>query len=188
MVDSSFFTSSSGGAGGAFEFPEIYSYPPFFTLQPVKETREKQLASWRDLIVKYARSERVFEFDPKTFALFENKAIQRALNETARQAIVENLTERGLCEKAGGGGGRVHLLWKSLSEWEAYLLDWAHRTGRREDVLTVDELCTSGELATEEFHGMTKGLMEKVLKRLEKQKKVMLFQGSDQDDQGVKFL
>ena len=115
MVDSSFFTSSSGGAGGAFEFPEIYSYPPFFTLQPVKETREKQLASWRDLIVKYARSERVFEFDPKTFALFENKAIQRALNETARQAIVENLTERGLCEKAGGGGGERP--WQVLSSY-----------------------------------------------------------------------
>ena len=74
MVDASFFTSEKGGG---FEFPDFYSYPPYFTLQPVKETREKQLASWRNLVVTYCRANRVFDFDPKTFSLFENKAINR---------------------------------------------------------------------------------------------------------------
>ena len=100
--------------------------------------------------------------------------------------------ENGVCEHTNGAGkggsDRMEMLWKSLSEWEGTLLEWAHRTGRKGDVLTLDELCRSSDVSGEDFCGMTLGLMEKILKRLEKQKKVMLFQGTDQDDLGVKFL
>lgn len=36
-----------------FQFPEFYSFPPFFTIQPVLASREKQLALWRELILRY---------------------------------------------------------------------------------------------------------------------------------------
>ena len=37
----------------SFEMPAFYSYPPYFTLQPVAATRAKQSASWRKLILEY---------------------------------------------------------------------------------------------------------------------------------------
>ena len=183
MVDSSFFS------GGGYAYPDFYAYPPYFTLQPVKETREKQMSCWRDLVVSFTRANRDFEFETKTFELFENKSINRSLNESARKAIVDDLCAHGLGETCeGSGGGTVRVLWRSLQEWQSCVLDWAHRTGRRGDVLTVEELCDSSEVAGEEFRGMPPSMMERILRTLEKQKKVMIFQGTDQDDLGVKFL
>ena len=190
MVDSSYFmnTSTTGAATGAFEYPKLYSFPPFFTLQPVAETRDKQLEAWTALVLSYARSKNVFAFDPATFSPFENKAIERSLNETERNAVVDYLLKKGACERVGDGTKKVHVLWKSIKEWETLLVEWSHRTGRREDVMTVDELCTSEEFSDEDFHGMAPSLLLKILKNLEKGKHVMLFQGSDGDDLGIKFL
>ena len=35
------------------KLPDFYHFPPFFTIQPVLSTREKQLGQWRELILKY---------------------------------------------------------------------------------------------------------------------------------------
>lgn len=166
---------------------DMLSFPPFYTLQPVKETRDKQLQQWLDLVVSHCRSSAEWEID-NSFSLFENAAINRRLSDSGREEVISYLVQKGACERVGDGTKRVHVLWKSIAEWEACLLDWAHTTGRRDDVMTVDELCTSDEFHNEDFHGMPASLMEKILRRLEKAKKVTLFQGSDQDDQGVKFL
>ena len=187
MVEKSFFMSGEAEAG-RFAFPGFYDYPPYFTLQPVKETREKQLSAWRELVLNYARSERVFSFNPSTFELFENKSINRSLSESARGALVDDLIAKGVCQRAGQGSPDVFVLWKTVSEWGNTLTEWAHRTGRRQDVMTIDELCCSEEFADEPFHKMPVAFMLVVLKNLEKENKVMLFQGTDQDDQGVKFL
>ena len=51
-----------GGAStstGSFSFPPFHSYPPSFTLQPVRETRDKQSAMWGDLILAYCRQHKV---------------------------------------------------------------------------------------------------------------------------------
>ena len=37
----------------AHQFPDFCHFPPFYTIQPVLVTREKQLAQWRELILKY---------------------------------------------------------------------------------------------------------------------------------------
>lgn len=35
------------------ELPEYYSFPPFFTLQPVTQTRKYQLRLWKELILRW---------------------------------------------------------------------------------------------------------------------------------------
>ena len=35
------------------EWPWQYSFPPFFTLQPHKDTRDKQIEAWRHLVLNY---------------------------------------------------------------------------------------------------------------------------------------
>jgi hypothetical protein len=46
-----FAMSTPSPVAPAFSFPPFFSYPPYFTIQPVKETRDKQLELWRDLVV-----------------------------------------------------------------------------------------------------------------------------------------
>mmetsp|Transcript_9503 Transcript_9503/g.24412 ORF Transcript_9503/g.24412 Transcript_9503/m.24412 type:complete len:193 (+) Transcript_9503:209-787(+) len=185
---------------GGFTFPEFYSYPPYFTIQPVKATREKQLACWREMLLAWCRHDRVFEIDVATCPVFENKSINRSLNLEARQVIIGDLLSQGYATADPSAEGKsaatkaagvksVYVLWRSMSEWESTLLDWAHRTAQ--DVLTIDELCNpeqGGEVGADElFCGMPKNLMRAVLRRLEKQGKVTIFQGGAQDDEGVKF-
>jgi ESCRT-II complex subunit VPS25 len=35
------------------ELPEFYHFPPFFTLQPVLETRRMQLKLWHDFVIRW---------------------------------------------------------------------------------------------------------------------------------------
>ncbi|MBC8132418.1 MAG: hypothetical protein H7X95_05500, partial [Deltaproteobacteria bacterium] len=37
------------------EWPSYYSLPPFFTLQPVPNTRQKQLQMWTELVLLYQK-------------------------------------------------------------------------------------------------------------------------------------
>ena len=37
------------------EWPWQYSFPPFFTLQPHKDTRDKQIEAWRHLVLNYCQ-------------------------------------------------------------------------------------------------------------------------------------
>jgi hypothetical protein len=40
-------------AGATEEVPEFYHFPPFFTLQPVLETRKMQMKLWHDFILRW---------------------------------------------------------------------------------------------------------------------------------------
>lgn len=63
-----------------FQFPAFYSQPPFFTLQPVQNTRVKQTKLWCDLIISYFQFFGLQELNldaTDTMALFNNKDIQR---------------------------------------------------------------------------------------------------------------
>ncbi len=70
-------------APATFEWPEFYSFPPFFTLQPVEETRKKQLDMWVSLVVDWCRAVKLTEIhasEADKMEVFANKAIGRKLN------------------------------------------------------------------------------------------------------------
>jgi ESCRT-II complex subunit VPS25 len=45
-------------------------------LQPVKDTQEKQIQLWKELILKYCKNEKCFVIDLEEFPLFNNTSIQ----------------------------------------------------------------------------------------------------------------
>jgi len=51
--------SVGASTSGSFTYPPFYSFPPHFTLQPVRETRDKQSALWGALILDYCRHHKV---------------------------------------------------------------------------------------------------------------------------------
>jgi ESCRT-II complex subunit VPS25 len=68
----------------AFSWPQYYSFPPFFTLQSMPETREKQLQMWCGLVTQWAEFNKVKEIHvgkAKDLELFYNKEINRQLDE-----------------------------------------------------------------------------------------------------------
>ncbi len=69
-------SSSSPSSSG---FPWQHSFPPFFTLQPHRETRAKQLAAWRSIVLDYCQRKGLSVVDVKEIAksdLFVNKEIK----------------------------------------------------------------------------------------------------------------
>mmetsp|Transcript_17814 Transcript_17814/g.30376 ORF Transcript_17814/g.30376 Transcript_17814/m.30376 type:complete len:91 (+) Transcript_17814:389-661(+) len=57
---------------------EFYNFPPFFTLQPVEQTQEKQLQLWRRLILDYfTKNTKENILTLASFDLFQNDQIQR---------------------------------------------------------------------------------------------------------------
>lgn len=75
-------SSSSSSSGDDYQYPELYHFPPFFTLQPAAETRSRQLGMWRDLVVNYCRQKKVKQIviGDDAFTLFRNKNINRQLD------------------------------------------------------------------------------------------------------------
>ncbi len=67
MASSSAFASSSSLAA-PFNYPDVYHLPPFFTIQPVAATREKQLGMWCDLLARFVRHSRRQSFAVATDA------------------------------------------------------------------------------------------------------------------------
>lgn len=62
---------------GEFKLPNFLNYPPYFTLQPVRETREKQIQLWKELIIDFCRTQKVFVIGlEEDFPLFSNPAIE----------------------------------------------------------------------------------------------------------------
>lgn len=63
-----------------FTFPEVYSFPPFFTLQPVAASRDKQLRMWSELVLAYCAHHKIDVIDVGTALaspLFANQSIGR---------------------------------------------------------------------------------------------------------------
>ena len=65
------------------------------SLQPVQETREKQLKLWRELILKYCSQHHLHQLIPASFPYFNNQSIGRQLSAEAINAVVEYIIKTG---------------------------------------------------------------------------------------------
>ena len=65
-----------------FTFPSLYSFPPFFTRQPNPATWNHQLAQWQQLVLAYARYNKLWQVDISQLSSaappFANPQIKRA--------------------------------------------------------------------------------------------------------------
>ncbi|CAK0782296.1 hypothetical protein CVIRNUC_005622 [Coccomyxa viridis] len=172
-----------------FDFPFFFSYPPYFTLQPVKETREKQVELWTELILRYCRQSRTFVLSSDTSddsPLFYNRKIERRLNQDARLLLLGELVSRGNGRWLDKGRQQCLVLWKKLEEWAATVYGLVRELGMQEAVMTVDELSSGDEVRGTELEGAPHELLVEALKLLEAQGKAQIFAG--EGDLGVKFF
>ncbi|ESR45920.1 hypothetical protein CICLE_v10002637mg [Citrus x clementina] len=173
---------------GDFKLPAFFNYPPYFTLQPVRDTREKQIQLWKELILDYCRTQKVFLILlEEEFPLFSNPVIERSLNNEARETFLSALVSEGRAEWLDKGHRKCLILWHRIQDWADIILGFVKDNGLEDSVMTVEEIRLGIESRGTELHGMDRTILMRALKLLEHKGKVAIFKGTSADDEGVKF-
>ncbi|GAB2234551.1 hypothetical protein Droror1_Dr00003806 [Drosera rotundifolia] len=173
---------------GDLKLPNFFNYPPYFTLQPVKDTREKQVQLWKELILEYCKTHKIFFIDLEhDFPLFSNNAIERSLSHEAREAFLSALVAEGRAEWMDKSRRKCLVLWHRIQDWADIILRFATDNGFEDSVMTIEELRTGVESRGTELHGMDRTVLMRALKLLENKGKLAIFKGASTDDEGVKF-
>lgn len=141
-----------------FEFPKIHSFPPLYTKQPNLTILQNQLESWGEIILSYCQHYKITSLsllgsilhtqlsdvdDNEIPPLFENKNINRAVNDDFKAMIFKHLIHKlhraeYINPKQPETG--ILIYWKTLIEWANILHDFVERTGQLGSVLTIYEL------------------------------------------------
>lgn len=182
-------------AVSSYALPDMYSFPPFFTLQIVDETREKQLVAWRDLIVGWHAANKESMLVVADWPLWENTAIQRKMSPEGITAVMDFLVKSGYgeweeTEEATRTRARCRVFWKSVADWGALIYDYARSHGLIGDakVYTVYDIHSDDEWAGQPFSGQEPGTILRAVELLRDQGKAALGASESIDETTVKFL
>ncbi len=185
-----------------FLFPWQYSFPAFFSLQPIAMSRSAQLTTWSELILDYCRHYRIFFLsvvDALNTQLFNNEKMRRKLTLRDANAVLSWMataeggnraeffsTNAKKKAEEGVEGGNVWIYWRRPEEWAIELEEWVDRTGQKGTVLTLYEIAQGDASQREEFYNMDMDLLQKSLAICVKRGKAQVF-GSE-GSEGVKFF
>lgn len=172
----------------AFQYPEFYSFPPFFTIQPVLSTREKQLALWRELILRYHTENKIPTLVVHDCPLWKNATIQRQLNPNEIQQVIDDFCAHGHGEWQDTNRTVCRILWRKPEQLAADVYQWAERNGFVGSVCTVYELHSGEDVNGESFQGADEELLRRALAILEQQGKCAVFKGDTSEEDGIKFF
>ncbi|EYU29062.1 hypothetical protein ABFS82_05G113400 [Erythranthe guttata] len=173
---------------GEFKLPNFFNYPPYFTLQPVRDTRDKQIQLWKELILDYCRTQKIFVVGlDEDFPLFSNPVIERSLSNEAREAFLSAVVSEGRAEWTDKSRRKCLLLWHRIQDWADLIIRFAKDNGLEDSVMTVEEIRSGIESRGTELHGMDRTILMRALKYLENKGKLAIFKGTSADDEGIKF-
>ncbi|XP_051129676.1 vacuolar protein sorting-associated protein 25 [Andrographis paniculata] len=173
---------------GEFRLPHFFNYPPYFTLQPVRDTREKQVQLWKELILDYCRTQKVFTIGlDEDFPLFSNPVIERSLSHEAREAFLSALVSEGRAEWLDKSHRKCLIHWHRIQEWAELIIKFVKDYGLEDSIMTVEEIRSGVESQGTELHGMDRTVLMRALKQLEHKGKLAIFKGTSADDEGIKF-
>jgi len=158
-------------------------------LQPIKETRDKQIALWTSLILSYCKHQKVFILSAsEDIPLFHNRDINRRLAPAAAQTFLEALVAAGQGRWLDNNKTRCIILWKKLEEWADVIQQWSRDSGLSDSVMLVEEIRVGDDVRGTELYGLDREVLLRALKVLEDRGVVKLFRGATPEEEGVKFL
>ncbi|CAM9213413.1 unnamed protein product [Ectocarpus fasciculatus] len=173
---------------GSYSPPECWNFRPFFTIQPVKPTKDKQLKLWKDIILEYHMQNNVCTMNVATCPLFENKTIDRRLSIDGIKEIIDHLiaSENAAWEDSAHTIARV--MWKTPDTIAAEVYNWACQNDYLNTIFTVFELHSGDEHTDSGFHGTDSFLFVKSMEKLAADGKCVIIPGDTRDEDGVKFI
>ncbi len=111
-----------------FEWPAVYSFPPFFTRQVNESVWAEQLSQWQTLVLNYAEDRRLWKLnvaESLNGELFRNKSIDRSLKPSVAKDIISHLVKEGRAEwVVGTNEGVAYIYWKKQEEWADIIYQW----------------------------------------------------------------
>ncbi|CAM0881953.1 unnamed protein product [Alopecurus aequalis] len=174
------------------------------SLQPVRETREKQVQLWKDLILDYCRSQKMYIISlEEDFPLFSNPKIdmiwhdgnvferpsmeanEGSLSYEAKEVFLAALVSEGRAEWIDKSHKKCLILWLRIQDWANYILDFVKENGL--EVTTIEDIRSGIETHGTELAGIDRGVLMRALRLLEQKGKAAMFKGTSADDEGVKF-
>ncbi|KAF5275040.1 hypothetical protein FQA39_LY06977 [Lamprigera yunnana] len=164
-------------------------FPPFFTLQPHAETRVRQIALWRSLILNYFRCKKTFTLDIREthqHPLFNNKDINRKLDMEFVLAILSDLQRTQNAAPVDKQRCLWKIYWHTIEEWSYILYDYITMKGGTNSVFSLYELTQGEEVQEEEFYCLDDTILIKALTLLQQQEKCELMLSNE--ERGVKFF
>ena len=171
------------------QFPEFYQFPPFFTIQPVLATREKQLALWRELILRYHTQHKVKTLVVHDCPLWNNKQIQRQLSPRDVAIVVDDFVKHGHAEWIDTDTKtRCRILWRPPEQLATDIYQWAEQKGYLNSVCTLYELHSGEDVHGMSFQGADEELLRRALAILQQQGKCAVFKGETSSEDGIKFF
>ncbi|XP_064806432.1 vacuolar protein-sorting-associated protein 25 [Oncorhynchus masou masou] len=173
----------------SFEWPWQYNFPPFFTLQPNVDTRQKQLAAWCSLALSYCRHHKLYTLDimeAQESPVFNHKNIDRKLSMEAILIVFEELRKKGNLEWLDKNKTRCLVMWRRPEEWGKLIYQWVSKNGMVNTVFTLYELANGDDTESEEFHGLEDWMLIRSLQALQMNGKAEVI--SMDDGKGVKFF
>lgn len=169
--------------------PEFYSFPPFFTLQTVLTTREKQLALWRELLLTYHQAHKMSTLVVHDCPLWRNPHLPRQLSTQDIGIIMDDFVAHGHGEWQDSSTKTVcRILWRTPQQLAADIYAWAQAQGYIGSVVTVYELHSGEDVNGMSFEGMDEELLRRALRILEQQGQCTVFQGDTSEEDGIKFF
>jgi ESCRT-II complex subunit VPS25 len=171
------------------QFPEFYQFPPFFTIQPVLATREKQLALWRELLLRYHTQHKIKTLVVHDCPLWKNSDIQRQLSSRDIQIVVDDFVKHGHAEWIDADTKtRCRILWRRPEQLATDIYQWAEQKGYLNTVCTLYELHSGEDVHGMSFQGADEELLRRALAILEQQGKCAVFKGGTSSEDGIKFF
>lgn len=143
---------------------------------------------WQTLILNWHKQHQVSILNVAESLIFENTDIQRSLSMAGREAVMLHLIRTGHAEWEDDTQQRCRVFWKHPSAWAAELYDLAQARGMLNNVYTVYELHSGEDMVGTAFEGMEEWIIRRALRILEDNGKVVVYEGSTPDEDGVKFL
>jgi len=173
-----------------FKWPWQYNFPPFFTIQPNIQTREKQLEAWSSLVLDYCQKYSIYSLDLTEAVqseLFYNENINRRLCLADIQLVLNFLDSQGHIEWKDKAKYKCKIYWRKPDEWGDIIYNWAKSIGLINTVTTFYEITQGEDSASESFAGLDSEILLKSLQSLESQNRAVIVD-TDKESGGVKFI
>ena len=174
-----------------FKFPEIYNFPPFWTLQPAMESRRRQCEIWCDIILQWTKAndlKQVVVADLQKTPLFKNQSIQRELNGQDAIFILDQLVQRQNAEWADDSQSKLKMIWRKPAQWGTLMHQWAQKNNSIGVMFTFFELREGEDTQSEPFHMLDQEQFMEAASYLASKKMAKLIKSDNFDESGISFL
>jgi len=167
--------------------------PPFYTIQPHAETRERQLKIWGNILIEYFQANKVTECTSAELAsdsnkIFVNQTIKRRLPIEGIKLVLENLAKINMIDWKTPAKESFFVYYYNPHEIADLIMKWS-ATNIKKGKLETLQWISSGEETDEKdkLHGMPLEILFKACKVLEGTGKVQIYELEGRE-YAVKFL